>query len=129
MMNSVILGMKSCNLPLILCKQVVWVHGGGSQIWIGQGCAVGSSKPILMFRGNFSKNRPLSYFGIFSKKGTHFLRFCHRSTPNLQNFLGFARKILKIRPIVTFFFHEKWNPCLWICCKNGSIFAAHSLIS
>ena len=31
--------------------------GGGSQIWIGRGCAAGCLGSIPMFRGNFSKNR------------------------------------------------------------------------
>ena len=29
--------------------------GGSPQIWIGWGCAAGSSEPIPMFRGNFSQ--------------------------------------------------------------------------
>ena len=39
---------------------MVWQNPpGGSQIWIGRGCAAGSSGPIPMFIGNFSE------------KGTH----------------------------------------------------------
>ena len=55
---------------------------GGTQIWIGRGCATGSSRLIPMFRGNFSKNR----------------------YPYLEIFLCEPRKILKIRPIVRDFF-------------------------
>ena len=57
----------------------IWVV---TQIWIGRGCATGSSRLIPMFRGNFSKNR-YPYLGIF---------LCE------------PRKILKIRPIVRDFF-------------------------
>ena len=42
---------------------------GGSQIWIGR--AAGSSGPIPMFRGNFSR-KGTHVLGIFPKKGTHF---------------------------------------------------------
>ena len=55
---------------------------GVTQIWIGRGCATGSSRLIPMFRGNFSKNR-YPYLGIF---------LCE------------PRKILIIRPIVRDFF-------------------------
>ena len=47
---------------------------GGTQIWIGQGCAAGSSKPIPMFRGNFSKNM-YPYFRDFSDNTQNFLTF------------------------------------------------------
>ena len=52
--------------------------GGGTQIWIGQGCAASSLKPIPMFRGNFSKDR-YPYSGIFLKKG---LISCKKLTQN-----------------------------------------------
>ena len=73
---------------------------GGTQIWIGWGCAAVCSKPIPMFRGNFFKNR-YPYLRNFLKKGTHFLRFCSKNTrfskfhgvhiANLAN----PRKVLK----------------------------------
>ena len=45
------------------------VGEGDSQIWIGRGCAAGSSGS--MFGGNFPK-KMYSCLGIFMKKGTHF---------------------------------------------------------
>ena len=60
-----------------------------------------------MFRGNFSKNR-YPCLGIFpAKKGTHFLRVCHK-----------RHVILKIRPIVRDFFQ-----------KTDPFFAAHPRMS
>ena len=56
----------SCNINLINIKDP-----GGSQIWIGRGCAAGSSGPIPMFRGIFPK-KVGSIQGFFRKKGTHF---------------------------------------------------------
>ena len=48
--------------------------GRGSQIWIGRGCAAGSSGPIPMFRGNFPLKK-VPMFRDFSEKGTHLLHF------------------------------------------------------
>ena len=42
------------------------LYMGGTQIWLGQGCAAGSSRPIPMFRCNFSTNG-YPYLGIFPK--------------------------------------------------------------
>ena len=51
---------------------LVCIIPGASQIWIDRGCTACSSRPIPIFRGNFSKIR-YPYLGIFLKKGTHFL--------------------------------------------------------
>ena len=67
----------------------------GSLIWIGQGCAAGSSGPIPMFRGNF-----------FQKKVPMFRDFFPKKVPFFSDFFTFSgvwhsepRKILKIRSI------------------------------
>ena len=74
-----------------------------------------------MFRGNFSKNK-YPYLGIFPKKGTHFLQFCHKSTPNFQNFGGFA---ITYRPIVTDFFMKNETHVWGFLAKKRPTLAAH----
>ena len=67
----------------ICTKMAVSTSRGGSQIWIGQGCAAGSSGPISMFWGKFSQNR-YPCLGIFLKKGTHLVQFFQTDTLNFQ---------------------------------------------
>ena len=74
------------------------LHGGGDLIWIGrdvpQPAQDPAQDPCLCY---FSKN-DYPRLGIFWKKSTHFLRFCHK-TPNFQGFI----EIFKIRPKDIFF--------------------------
>ena len=96
-------------------------QGRGSQIWIGLGCAAGSSRPIPMFRGNFSKNR-YPYLGIFLEKRYPFVVILQQKHND---------KILKIRLIARDFFMKnawgKWDPCLGISCKKTTYFGGTSL--
>ena len=63
--------LSAFSLMVSLCSR-----GRGTQIWIGWGCAGGSSKPI-----------PMSWV-IFLKIGTHIQGFCHKKTHIFQFFLG-----------------------------------------
>ena len=58
---------KRSRYGCVIKNFAVTSHTGGSQIWIGPGCAAGSSGPIPMFRDYLKKN---SYpcLGIFPKK-------------------------------------------------------------
>ena len=67
-----------------------WViTSGGTQIWVGQGCAARASKPIPIFKGDFGQ------------KGYPFLGFSFKNRPIFQKFHDFQdffawRKTLKI---------------------------------
>ena len=92
------------------CTIMLW---GGTQIWIGWGCAACSSRPIPMFKGNFSQNK-YSYLGIFpKKKRCPFLRICHKNT----KFSKFSEPP-KNQTHSYGYFHKKWDPCIVISCKK-----------
>ena len=60
-------------LALFSSSNVCTIPRRRTHIWIGRRCAAGSSRPIPIFRGNFSENR-YPYLG----KGTYFLQFCNK---------------------------------------------------
>ena len=78
-----------------------------TQFWISWGCSTGTSRPIPMFRGNFSQN---PYLGIFLKKKVPI--FCDFATKTHQIFWG------ENKTHSYGFFREKWDLCLGISCKK-----------
>ena len=72
-------------------------------------------KIIPMFRGNFSKNR-YPYLGIFLEKGTHFLRFifCHKNTPNFQNFTSCMSYHVSTLPPGYLVFPLNWQQLMFV---------------
>ena len=71
---------------------------GGTQIWIGQGCAARASKPLPIFKGDFGR------------KGYLFLRFFSwKIGPFFKNFTIFAMRKPKNLGSV-----RKVDPCLRI---------------
>ena len=96
----VTIGLRCIHRPLF----VTYRGGGGYQIWIGQGCAAGSSGPIPMFKCNF-----------FLKKLPMFRDFSEKRYPFLAIFSQFSGvRYFENQTHSYGFFHEKWDPCLGI---------------
>ena len=99
--------------------------GGGTQIWIDQGCAADSSRPIPMFRGNISKNR-YPYLGIFLKKvpiSCNFAVKTHKIFKISHSSHSKHRKFLKI--IVMDLFIKNDTCVQGFLAKNRPKIAAH----
>ena len=55
--------------------------GGGTQIWVGQGCAAQALKPLPIFKGDFDR-KGYPFLRIFLEKLTHFSK--------ISRFSGFS---------------------------------------
>ena len=86
-------------------------YPGGTQIWVGQGCAARASKPIPIFKGDFGQ-KGYPCLRIFLQKWAYFSKilrfsgFSHGENPENHVIWGSVRKV---------------DPCLrifWV--KNGT---------
>ena len=90
-----------------------WLLPGGTQIWVGQGCAARASKPLPIFKGDFGR-KGYPFLRIFLEKWAHFSK--------ISQFLWFLPCGLsqKSWPMFKDFFYKKRDPCLRISCKKAT---------
>ena len=103
---------------------------GGTQIWVGQGCAAQASKPIPIFKGDFGqkgypflrifvKNKAI--LGLFFQNFVNLGVFAWQKPQKLQTFV----LIQKSWPMFKDFFGKKRDPCLRISCKKATLTERH----
>ena len=91
---------------------------GGTQIWVGQGCAARASKPIPIFKGDFGQ-KGYPFLRIFFQKYAYFSkipRFSMRKPRKSRN-LGLSQKSW---PMFKDFLGKKRDPGLRISCKKAT---------
>ena len=71
------------------------VFRGGTQIWVGQGCAARASKPIPIFKGDFGQNG-YPFLRIFLQKFGDFQGFRMAKTPKVTWFGAQSEKLTHV---------------------------------